>query len=228
MRALIRRAMIRGQEMGKINGNIVHMTNTAIAPILSFARTQADWEDRSGYTNFQDRFSRDFIQTESIGRQFGNVPIVLNLIRGTDDQAKLDWAYRTCAGVMLTHELKPWSKKYGKADPFWDNYDRLVEFGYGSPQVKVYNYWQKNYPAQISGETSSLILSKPKSTFMVVCDYGNGGTFTVKLDTKALGLTGALVAKDAESGEQINVSPAGELSFNLKKHDFKVLLVEQQ
>ena len=228
MRALIRRGMIFGQEEGKINGNMVHMTNTAIAPILSFARTQYAWEDHSGYADFQDRFSRDYIQAESIGRQFGNVPFVLNLIRGTDDQAKLDWAYRTCAGVMLTHEVKPTGRKYGKPDAFWDNYDRLLQFGYSSSNVKVWNYWQSDYPAQISGETSSLIVSKPKSTYMVICDYGDGGVFTVKLNAKALGLSGALTAEDAESGEPITISANGELSFNLKKHDFKVLLIEQK
>jgi hypothetical protein len=224
MRALIRRAMVFGQEEGKINGNMVHMTNTAIAPILSFARTQADWEDRSGDADFQDRFSRDFLQTESIGRQFGNVPIVLNLIRGSDE-AKLDWAYRTCAGVMLTHELKPWGRKYGKPDPFWENTDRLRAFGYGTPQVKVWNYWQSDFPAKISGETSSLLLSKPGSTLLIVCDYGDGGDYKVKLDAGVLGLKGKLTAKDAESGAALAVSPAGEIAFNLKKHDFKVIEV---
>jgi hypothetical protein len=222
MRALLRRAMIFGQEEGKINGNMTHMTNTAIAPIIGLGRTQATWEDRPGDTDFQDRFSRDYIQAESIGRQFGNVPIVLNLIRGTD-QARLDWAYRTSAAVMLTHELKPWGKKYGKPDAFWNNYDRLTAFGYGAPPVKVWNYWQSDYPAQISGETSSLLLSKAGSTLLVVCDYGEGGDFKVRLDAGVLGLKGKLSAKDAESGATLAVSTNGEISFNLKKHDFKVI-----
>jgi hypothetical protein len=128
---------------------------------------------------------------------------------------------------MLTHELKPWGRKYGKPDPFWDNTDRLRTFGYGSPQVKVWNYWQSDYPAKISGETSSLLLSKPGSVLLVVCDYGESGDFKVQIDTKVLGSKGKLSAKDAESGEALSVSPAGEISFNLKKHDFKVLLVEQ-
>ena len=228
MRALIRRAMIFGQEENKINGNMVHMTNTAIAPILGFSRTQASWEDHAGDTDFQDRFARDYIQAESIGRQFGNVPIVLNLINGPD-KAKTDWAYRTSAGVMLTHELKTWGKKYGQPDAFWDNYDRLVAFGYGTPQVKVWNYWNKDFPAQISGETSALLLTKAGSTpnasrgLLVVCDYGDGGNFKIKLDAKTLGLRGKISARDAESGAALSVSDANEISFDMKKHDFKII-----
>ena len=228
MRELIRRAMILGQEEGKINGNMVHMTNTAIAPILSFARTQASWEDRMGDTDFQDRFSRDYIQAESIGRQFGNVPIVLSLISGPDEAKKI-WADRTQAGVMLTHELKTWGYNWGKANPFWDNTDRLRTFGYGTPAVKVWNYWQKDYPAAITGdESSSILLSKPGGVMMVVCDYGDGGNFKVNLNAKTLGLKGKMTVKDAESGEAMTVSPTGELAFALKKHDFKVIEVSQQ
>ena len=40
-------------------------------------------------------------------------------------------------GGDLSHELKPWGRKWGKADPFWDIYDRLIQFGYGTPGVKV-------------------------------------------------------------------------------------------
>jgi hypothetical protein len=224
MRELIRRTMILGQEQGLSNRNMVHMTNTAIAPILAFARTQASWEDRAGEADFQDRFSRDYIQAESLGRQFGNVPIVLTLIHGPDE-TNLVWAYRTCAAVMLTHELKPWGKQWGKPDAFWDNYDRLVAFGYGTPAVKVWNYWQDDFPASISGETSTLLLSKPGSVLLVVCDYGEGGEFTIALDAERLDLAGPFSAKDVETGETLTLSPAGEIVFTMKKHDFKVIEV---
>ena len=228
MRELIRRAMILGQEEGKINGNMVHMTNTAIAPILGFARTQADWEDRSGDTDFQDRFSREFIQAESIGRQFGNVPIVLSLINGPDEAKKI-WADRTQAGVMLTHEIKPWGYNYGKANPFWDNTDRLRTFGYGSPNVKVWNYWQKDYPVKIKGgETSSIALSKAGSVLLVVCDYSDGGDYNVQLDANVLGLKGKLKATDLESKEAVKMGDANQVLFALPKHQFKVILIEQE
>ncbi len=75
MRELIRRTAVLDHELGR-NGraNQPHITNTAIAPILSFAGSHLTWEDRTGEADYQDRFSRDYIRAESIGRQHGNVP----------------------------------------------------------------------------------------------------------------------------------------------------------
>lgn len=221
MRDVVHRGAVLAQELGKPNHNMVHMTNAAIAPIIGRARTQLSWEYSYGDIDFQDRFKRDYIQAISIGRQFGNVPFVLTLIAGTDKD-KVAWAQRTAAGVMLTHELKPSPAEVPVAD-YWQNYDRLVEFGYGQPSVKVWNYWQSDFPAKISGESSSLLLSKPGSTLLVVCDWGEGGNFKADLDAKALDLTGKLTATDAESGAALPVSDSGSLTFPLKKHDFKVV-----
>jgi len=226
-RALVRRGAVLADELGKSNRNMVHITNTAIAPILSFARAQLSWEDHAGDSDFQDRFSRDSIQTVSQGRQFGNVPIVLTLNQiHTEDPEKGNWLKRTAAGVMLTHELKTLFREAG-SDPFFDNYDRLVSFGYGQQGVKIHNYWQSDYPLQSSGDTSSLVVSKPGHTLLVLCDWGNGGNLQVKLDTKALSLTGGLKATDIESGQPLPIN-GNTVSVTLKKHDFKVIQIDAQ
>lgn len=227
MRELVRRSSVFLQESGKPQANMAHMTNTAIAPILAFADTNLAWEDRAGDSDFQDRFRRDAIQAESLGRQFGNVPFVLTLIEGPD-KAKTDWAARTAAGVMLTHELKPVPAAKGVAD-FWTNYDRLVAFGYGQPNVKVSNYWQADYPLQVSGgETSSLLISKPGQALIIVCDWGVGGDLQLKLDAAALGLRGPLTVKDHETGEALLLNAAGNIQVAIKKHDFKIISVQAQ
>ena len=227
-RALVRRGAVLADELGKPNRNMVHMTDGAIAPILSFATSQLGWENHAGDSDFQDRFSRDYIQTVNIGRQFGNDPIVLtvNQIRTSDVQKK-NWINRTAAGVMLTHEIKPLLRQY-PTDPFFENYDRLVNFGYGQPGVTVYNYWDKStFPAQVSGDTSSIIASKPGHAMMVICDWGGGGNMQVKLDTKVLSLNGALKVTNAETGEPLTVS-GNMISFTLKKHDFEVIQIDAQ
>jgi hypothetical protein len=227
-RALVRRGAVLADELGKPNRNMVHMTDGAIAPILSFATSQLGWENHAGDSDFQDRFSRDYIQTVNIGRQFGNDPIVLtvNQIRTSDVQKK-NWINRTAAGVMLTHEIKPLLRQY-PTDLFFENYDRLVNFGYGQPGVTVYNYWDKStFPAQVSGDTSSIIASKPGHAMMVICDWGGGGNVQVKLDTKVLSLNGALKVTNAETGEPLTVS-GNTISFTLKKHDFEVIQIDAQ
>jgi hypothetical protein len=228
MREIVKRGAVLAQEMGKVNRNMVHMSATEIAPINSFAATQADWELKYGEGDFQDKFPRDYIQAQSIGRQVGLVPIAILtpiFIVGTPEEAS--WQYRTASGVMITHELKPWSSngQWIKPDPFWANYDRLLEFGYGQPNVNVFNYWDKTYPAKISGESSSLLISKPGSAMLVICDYGEGGDFAVELDAKALQLNGNLQATRVESGAAIPMQ-GNRFTINLKKHDFEVIRIE--
>ena len=228
MRALIRRAAVLAQEMGKPNANMVHMTNSAIAPILAFARQDVDCEMRAGENAYQDRFSRAFLQTEAIGRQFGNVPYVLAENYGPDPR-KVAWAIRTQAGVMLTFELKllwgNWNRHYSAC--YWKNYDRLVKFGYGTPRVKVWNYWRHGYPLEITGDkTSSIILSKPGQALIVVCDWGHGGLIHLRLDHKVLLLPGRLTATDLETHRPLAVTAGGRIVFHLRKHDFKILLAK--
>ena len=228
MRELVKRGAVLSHEMGLTNRNMVHMSATQVAPINSFSATQADWELKYGEGDFQDKFPRDYIQAQSTGRQTGVVPIVILtpiFIVGTPQEAS--WQYRTATGVMLTHELKPWSSngQWTKPDPFWENYDRLLEFGYGQPGVQVHNYWDKAYPAKISGESSSLLVSKPGGAMLVLCDYGNGGDFNIELDTKALGLSGNLKVTRLENAQPVAVN-GNRFTINLKKHDFEVIRIE--
>jgi hypothetical protein len=221
MRELIRRTAILEHEMGKPNTIMAHTTNRQVAPMQAFAATQLSWENNAGDKPFQERFSRAYIQAESTGKQTGAVPFALGLVSGSDP-AKLDFARRSGSGVLLTHEIKTidnWSD-------YWPNYDRLLQFGYGTPQTRVFNYWQENYPAQISGgETSSLLLSKPGSALIVVCDYGNGGDFKLQLDAAKLGLHGILSATDMETGVPLQVGEKGEVLFSLAQYNFKMILV---
>jgi hypothetical protein len=211
------------QEMGKPNLNMMHMTNTAIAPVQAFAMQNLTWEDRSGRNDYQDRFSRSYIQAESTGRQFGNVTTVLTANVACDPKT-IEWLDRTQSGVVLTHELRMLNPKKG----YLENYNRMVRFGYGRPEVKVWNYWQHDFPLTITGdETSSLVMSKPGQVMIIVCDYGKGGAIQLKLNLDSLNLKGRLTAMDMESDKSLDVSNDGKIEFSLAKHDFKVIMVKE-
>lgn len=222
MRGLVRRTALLFHETKKRPLNMAHMTNTAIAPILSFLQTHLTWEDRSGDNDFQDRFSRDYLRAESIGRQHGNVPFALLLISGPDEK-KNAWAKRTAAGVCLTHEIRP----VLYPDEWWKNFTKLIEFGYGKPGVRVSNYWDADHPVRVEGgETATLVVSKPGSAIVVVCDYGNGGDLSLKLNTVALALRGALAATDLENGQTLLITSEGRVGLKLRRHDFRVIQVD--
>jgi hypothetical protein len=223
VRELIRRTATLGAERGRPLRNMVHMTNTAIAPLLSFASTQLTWEDRVNEHDFQDRFSRDYVRAESIGRQYGNVPFALALTKEGDDR-KRAWARRTAAGVMLTHEIKPIE---GPFDDYWKNYERLLAFGYGGETVQVMNYWTPSYPLRIRGsDTASLLLLKPKSALVVVCDYGDGGALEVDLGALRSRLGARVHARNLETGEDLSVGHDGRVHLRLAKHDFALVSLD--
>ena len=64
---------------------------------------------------------------------------------------------------------------------------------------------------------------------MVVTDYADGAApVTLTLDRKRLALAGKLTAKDMETDEKFGVTDDGRIAFALKKHDFRLVLVEAQ
>ncbi|NLF68218.1 MAG: hypothetical protein GX575_04095 [Candidatus Anammoximicrobium sp.] len=225
MRELIRRTAVMMHEQGRRGcANQVHITNTAIAPILAFAGTHLTWEDRSGDQDFQDRFSRDYIRAESIGRQHGNVPFALLLIRGPDPQ-RVAWARRTCAGVMLAHEIRP----IGVIEDHERNLATLYDFGYGTDAAQVFNDWQTDVPVRVSrDDVAFLVVAKPGRVLVLVCDYGEGGDVVLAPDRQALGLSGQLSAVNTETNEPVAVTADGATKVTLKKHDFQLIRIESR
>ncbi|HEY1791844.1 MAG TPA: hypothetical protein VGG34_02930 [Opitutaceae bacterium] len=221
MRALIRRTAVLGAELGKPPTNMVHMTNAAIAPILSFAQSMYTWEDMKSDLDFQDRHTRDYIRAESIGRQHGDVPFAM-LLTVTKDPAKLAWIKRTGTGVLLVHEIKT----SGSEREWSVAFQKLVDFGYGQKDVRVFNYWDADNPVSVDGgDVATLCVAKSGAALAVVCDYGGGGEMTLHMNRKALGLSQGLAARNEETGEALPVDPDGSVHFQLRRHDYMIIVI---
>jgi hypothetical protein len=223
-RALVRRTAVLDAQLHKPDLNMVHMTNSAIAPELSFARIDLDLEDKYGSSPFQTRFSRAFLLTEIAGRQFGNIPLGLAGFNGSTPR-QLVWAQRTYAGVALTMEIRGWDSA---GSCYFRNYGRLVKFGYGTRVTKTWDYWRRDYPMRVYGDkTSSIVVAKRKGgqAVVVVCDWGHGGTIRLRLNRTALHLPGHLSVINMGTKKTVRVTAGGEIVFHLKKFDFKMLLV---
>jgi hypothetical protein len=230
MRELVRRTAVLQHEMGRtFQANQPHITNTAITPILSFAGSHLTWEDRAGEADYQDRFSRDYLRAESLGRHQGNVPFALHLCgplsAPTDEagKARRKWLDRTFAGVALVHELR----HNGRTEVLDDALKRLYAFGYGNDSTEVFNYWDENPPVILSRpDASHLIVARQASAMIVVCDFGNGGDVLLSVDRKRLGIAADMTAADVETGRPLEVAPGGAVRVPLAKHDFKVVRIE--
>jgi len=229
MRELIRRTAVLDQELGLTDSvNQAHFTNTAIAPILAFARSGLTWEDRGGNTDYQDRFPRDYIRAESIGRQFGNPSFVLDLLSNMPDpttpegKAKYDWIDRTFAATILVHEIRYINPCL--ADSILK---MLYDYGYGGSETQTFNYWEENLPVTLSrADASHLIVTKPGSAMVVVSDFGEGGDVLLTLDRGRLGLGASVSATDMESNLPVEVTADGKVRIVLQKHDFKIVKIQ--
>ena len=223
MKALVRRCAVAQAEIGKEPmDNWIHMTNTSMAPVSAFAGVHYDWEDTADLMTFQDRYGREYLLACTIGRQMGCRVAVMGYISKTtpEDLARLE---RSGVGVTLVHELQwPRVKQWREA------HQRLVDWGYRSAAVDVWNDWDDDraYPMSISGEKCfSIAMARREAgeAVAVVCDWGEGGTALVKPDCAALGVSADFEAVDMESGAKFAVS-GGVAAIPLRKHDFAMVL----
>ena len=229
MRAMIRRAAVVQAELGKDpSGNWVHMTNTAIAPICSFAGVNYDWEDTSGENPMQVKYPRDYILACSLGRQFGNrVGIMGYFHPKSKEQGR--WLHRTGAGVMLTHEFR-WNLWSGH-DEYYKYHDLLCNWGYRTPEVDVWNYWDEDvrYPLAVSGvENASIAMAKKAvhEAYVCVSSFSSAdGAVTVTPDAATLGLNPGWTATDAETGKEIAVAN-GSFRLEIPKYYWKLVLLK--
>jgi hypothetical protein len=223
MRALMKRTATMMHEMGKKPLIVAHMTNAAISPILSFATFGLDFEDKYGVTDFQDRFSSDFILAESIGLQAGLVPAGLGGMI-TNDVVELKRISRTFFGVALVHEIKPWG--YFDSDELHRANRPLYEFGYGQDDCRVWRYWDAEQPVRVTGgDAKALVLARAGKALVVVTDFSGGGEYHLRVDVPRLRLPKGFVATDAQTGEALPVT-ARNISLTIPKHDFKMILLQ--
>lgn len=212
-------------EGGRIPLNIMHMTNAAIAPHLAFATIQLDWEMKYGSDDFQDRFKEDVIFASTLGEQFGTVPLVLSGIHPSREKSA-EWLTRSLFATTSVYEIKVWPtfKLDKKAWAEWQQ--RLFDFGYGEDACEVYRFWE-NPPFSLNREDArALVMRHGSKLLCIIADFGDGGGTVLTLDAV---LTGEkdFQCHDAETGEVLDFS-GGKLRFNLKKHDFKMILLEKK
>lgn len=230
MRALIRRAAVLQTELGKDpSGNWVHMTNTAIAPICSFAGVNYDMEDTSGNDPMQVKYPKDYLLACVIGRQFGNRVGVMGYFH-PDTKKRGEWLHRTGAGVVLTHELR-WNRSSGHK---WEKYHKLLcDWGYRTAAVDVWNYWDEDvaYPLTVTGvENASIVMAKKAAGEAYVCISSfspEDGSVTVAPDAVRLGLGAGWSATDAETGKAISTEN-GAFRLDIPRYDWRLVKMQRR
>ncbi len=212
--------------MGRRNLTLPHMTNAYLIPVFSWTTMDLDWEMHYGGSDFQDRFSRDYIRAASLGRQGGNMPIILPGITEVTDPAKQAWVERTRLGVCLPHEISIY-----QADPLYIKIKSyLYSLGYGTAACRTFHYWDKIPILSVSGlDAAWIAFENADSVILLVTDYNNGGAAKLTLDTKRLSLPKNFEATNWENPAEKWTASSGTLSLpNIPKHDFRLLVIAKR
>jgi hypothetical protein len=221
MRQYLKRAAVLDYQERHAFLNMAHMTNTQIVPITTWAGMNLDWEMHYGMDDFQDRFSRDFIRTETIGLQSGSVPVVLGGVHGKATPQRKAFVERTQTAATVVHEIKVWASP----PPIAVKVHQLMDqFGYGQPDCRVFTYWQKPFPAVLKGtDADMLILNRDGKALIFVASYGQTAQCTVTLDAKALGLKPGGTFTNLEDGKTLESAGDAAAKFELPHHDFRIM-----
>ena len=222
-RAQVRRCAVLQAEHGWTDHkNWVHMTNTALAPVLAFAGMNYDWEDVAGDTAIQERYPRECIQAQSLGRQFGNQVAVMGYFATKDPKSeKLKWLHRTGTGACLAHEIQ-----WPRVKEWRDANELLTKWGYREPTTKVWNYFDEDipFPAAVTGGTAASLamVRADGAAVILVSDFDKGGDYAVRPDCAALGIAAGFKAFDLETGKPLAVE-GGAVKVKLPRLDYVMI-----
>jgi len=188
----------------------LHMTNTQVLPVHTWGTVQLDHELGS-----KRPFSPDWLMTETIGRQTGNLPLSLYEVSGRDNEIvkalPKDRAERIEWGLRAVHEIQ----RSGPLEKV------LTDFGYGAGGVAVHNYWEDEPVAKVTpAAVKWLALAKPASgeILLVLASWSEQPVQAeVRLDLAAAGVAsaGGLRVEDAEAGSVLAESAAAPLTVEL-------------
>ncbi len=222
LRRLIKRVATILYQEGKLIEDrpwiMVHVTNSSLLPVMSFASGHLDWEIFYGTKTYQERFSDGYIRAGSLGTQAGSRPTVLFNTKGGDRKKILESALAVTFGYDLPDFLL-----HGAPEKwFQDTVARTRLLGYTADDADVYpGYLPENNPVKIvSGNVKITTVKRNGYTLMLVGDFGGGGQ--VKVDLSALNIAPG-AALDAMNGALLGQGKI--LEFNISKHSFKIILV---
>ena len=209
---------------------VVHMTNTLVLPLHTWATADLDHE----LANDQP-FSPDWLRTETCGRQIGNLPLSLYAVAGSTNKvlaglggkmskeeaqrlrARIEWGMRT------VHEIQ----HPGPLDKY------LTDFGYGAEHVKVHNYWDRSPVLGVKPDLVKwLVVSDPakKAALIVVASWSPDAVEAeVSFQGEVVGfeVRGCRLT-DAETGAVISPALTGPASVKLAPpYGVRVLRVEK-
>jgi hypothetical protein len=202
-----------------------HMTNTIMLPVHTWNDAMLDLE-----YPFRGRemnpFPAEYILAQAAGRQTGSYRHLLGStlripggawFRESISEMDPD-IIRTEWGMRMVHEAMRWMfphENYAVFEPARTLEKKLWDFGYGTDDCIVSNYWDDDPPVQINNPQVKWLLVSRKSDatiFLVLQSYLNEDTSVeVQLDENKLGFSPVLKAYEVASNTSVKVERSDNL-----------------
>ena len=196
----------------------IHHTNANILPALGFATNTMGMEWKYGSSEYQDRYTPDYIRTVNQGLQGGFFPTSLEGLFEIKTQEQRIRLTRSMFAALLPHEVRPTLQF--SCD--WKLYEkimgRLAVFGFAQDDCQYTAYWDEKNPLVQRDDVLVSTYRRGKKLMCVIGSYANDDVeLTLKLRNGRI-----VSAENAETGEQIEVR-SGEVVLPLKRRDFALV-----
>jgi hypothetical protein len=221
-----------------------HMTNTVMLPVHTWndAMLDLEWWTPGKYISGSgvEPFSAEFLLAEGAGRQTGSYRHLLTSVESIEGRrwfTSLDPnIVRTEWGMRMVHEVLRWLfpyENYAAFEPARSLEKKLWQFGYGTEDCKVINYWSDNVPIKVSDPQVKWLLLERKSDktlLLVLQSYEKeGAAVNVKLDAGGLGFLPFPKAHEVEMDAEVKINSSGkELTMKVSlpgRFGTKVLII---
>jgi len=223
LRRYIKRLAVRSAELGRVPLIVVHMTNTFMPSVYSFATVTLDWEMKYGREPTPLRFPPDFVRAESLGQQAGCVPLVLAGITGATGE-ELAHLTRSLVGWTLVHGLKVW---YGGNQDVGEvmRADRvLASFKVWEPNCRFVPYWEGPPVRADGGRLFVSAYLREGRMLAIVANAGGEVKATLTVDLDKLGWEEAK-AVDALGGGALEKLGRGRWELHLPAYEYRLVEV---
>ena len=200
----------------------VHHTNGNILPVLGFGANSMGMEWKYGRSDFQTRFSPDYIRAVCQGLRGGFFPTVLDGITGLNGAANKTERIRvtrTMMASLLVHEVRPTIPRGSEGKTVIDIMNVLMDFGIGADDCVYTAYWDAANPVACSDKNVLVSVYRRGGKWLAVCGGWADGDRDVELSLKRGGFSSA---KNAETGETLGVS-GGRVRLRLARHDLALV-----
>ncbi len=219
-REYIKRQFFLMHEQGIDPWLTVHQTNANILPVLSMATNSMGMEWKYGISDFQTRFTPDYIRAVCQGRQGGFFPTVLDGISGGTPETR-SRATRAMLAALLPHEVRPTCPRQSDAKIYRKVHDLMFDFGIYQDDCTYTAYWDKQNPVKTGHAGLLGSTYRRGNKLLVFC-----GSYALE-DISANFTAGSelLAARNLETGESLAVN-GRTVAVAVKGHDFVLLELE--